>query len=76
MPWTAIHQSDQLKSAMSNGRPPLRRRSEEPTWNVTLLIPSEAVSCLATATFAGSGSMATTLEASGATCRVSVPEGG
>jgi len=73
MPWVAIHQRDQLKKATSKGPPPMRIRSAEPTWNVTLLVPSELAARRASAILAGSGSMATTFEARGANCRVSLP---
>ncbi len=64
MPWIAIHQRDQLKSAMSKGAPPTRSRSAEPTRNETFRMPSEVAVRRASAIFAGSGSTATTVEAS------------
>jgi len=73
MPGIAIHQSDQLKSATSNGSPPRRRRSADARRNVTLLVPADAARRRAIAILAGSGSMATTLEARCANSRVSLP---
>lgn len=73
MPWTAIHQSDQLKRAMSNGPPPKRILSAEPTRKETFRIPLSAAYRRAVAILVGSGSTATTLEANGASSRVSLP---
>lgn len=63
----------QRKSATSNASPPTRRCSADPIQNETLRMPSDAARCRARAIFAGSGSMATTLEARGASWRVSLP---
>src|SRR5207249_10330876 len=66
MPDTAIHQSDQLNSAISNAPPPMRTRSAVPTLKLEFVMPVADADSRARATLAGSGSIATTLDASDA----------
>ena len=66
MPGIAIHQSDQLKSAISNGPPARRALSAVPTRKETLVTPSAAAASRAVRILAASGSIATTLAARGA----------